>query len=107
MHRRCTRDDANPAHLCQIGCQCVRHSIGEVLLGGVTREIVERQYSDGLNPHRCTAAKAPLAAKVRPENYSGCNDCADSSEPELSDTAERSEERRVGKECRSRWSPYH
>ena len=22
-------------------------------------------------------------------------------------TAERSEERRVGKECRSRWSPYH
>ena len=25
----------------------------------------------------------------------------------LKDTAERSEERRVGKECRSRWSPYH
>ena len=24
-----------------------------------------------------------------------------------SETAERSEERRVGKECRSRWSPYH
>ena len=23
------------------------------------------------------------------------------------DKAERSEERRVGKECRSRWSPYH
>src|SRR5256886_7042908 len=23
------------------------------------------------------------------------------------DSAERSEERRVGKECRSRWSPYH
>ena len=23
------------------------------------------------------------------------------------DNAERSEERRVGKECRSRWSPYH
>ena len=23
------------------------------------------------------------------------------------DTAPRSEERRVGKECRSRWSPYH
>ena len=23
------------------------------------------------------------------------------------DMAERSEERRVGKECRSRWSPYH
>src|SRR2546425_13093675 len=26
---------------------------------------------------------------------------------ELGDAARRSEERRVGKECRSRWSPYH
>src|SRR2546426_7750147 len=25
----------------------------------------------------------------------------------LADSAARSEERRVGKECRSRWSPYH
>jgi len=25
----------------------------------------------------------------------------------LIDTIDRSEERRVGKECRSRWSPYH
>ena len=25
----------------------------------------------------------------------------------LESLAERSEERRVGKECRSRWSPYH
>ena len=27
--------------------------------------------------------------------------------PEMSLTGFRSEERRVGKECRSRWSPYH
>ena len=26
---------------------------------------------------------------------------------QVGDIAERSEERRVGKECRSRWSPYH
>ena len=26
---------------------------------------------------------------------------------ELSEAINRSEERRVGKECRSRWSPYH
>ena len=26
---------------------------------------------------------------------------------QLSNNADRSEERRVGKECRSRWSPYH
>ena len=25
----------------------------------------------------------------------------------ISESQERSEERRVGKECRSRWSPYH
>ena len=28
-------------------------------------------------------------------------------DPELSQKDRRSEERRVGKECRSRWSPYH
>ena len=27
--------------------------------------------------------------------------------PELAQNRDRSEERRVGKECRSRWSPYH
>ena len=27
--------------------------------------------------------------------------------PYIEDIYERSEERRVGKECRSRWSPYH
>jgi len=27
--------------------------------------------------------------------------------PDLKDPSLRSEERRVGKECRSRWSPYH
>ena len=32
---------------------------------------------------------------------------SDSSQEERVATAERSEERRVGKECRSRWSPYH
>ena len=29
------------------------------------------------------------------------------SEPTSIETPSRSEERRVGKECRSRWSPYH
>src|SRR5258708_38543290 len=28
-------------------------------------------------------------------------------EPVLATSGDRSEERRVGKECRSRWSPYH
>ena len=29
------------------------------------------------------------------------------SERKIKETIPRSEERRVGKECRSRWSPYH
>ena len=32
---------------------------------------------------------------------------ADSAEGEAAEETVRSEERRVGKECRSRWSPYH
>src|SRR6266540_5188043 len=32
---------------------------------------------------------------------------ADDSLPDYDESAARSEERRVGKECRSRWSPYH
>ena len=37
----------------------------------------------------------------------GCFSYGDTIEEAISNTAERSEERRVGKECRSRWSPYH
>ena len=36
------------------------------------------------------------------DSYWGRNRCG-----EVSDSSGRSEERRVGKECRSRWSPYH
>ena len=32
---------------------------------------------------------------------------ADAFRIQMDDPAMRSEERRVGKECRSRWSPYH
>ena len=35
------------------------------------------------------------------------DDSLDSQGIELLDFSVRSEERRVGKECRSRWSPYH
>ena len=40
-----------------------------------------------------------------PESF--LNDIADTDERPRTDTEGRSEERRVGKECRSRWSPYH
>ena len=33
--------------------------------------------------------------------------CGSKKEEKKIESADRSEERRVGKECRSRWSPYH
>ena len=33
--------------------------------------------------------------------------CTDTKTPNAGSVSSRSEERRVGKECRSRWSPYH
>src|SRR2546430_12178535 len=35
------------------------------------------------------------------------NETRENIRTQLHDVRERSEERRVGKECRSRWSPYH
>src|SRR5438046_9002865 len=46
--------------------------------------------------------------KFRADSFRECG--ADKSKKQRGDLrwrAERSEERRVGKECRSRWSPYH
>ena len=39
--------------------------------------------------------------------YNGGNYAYGSAAMRLDCLADRSEERRVGKECRSRWSPYH
>ena len=55
-------------------------------------------FSDGKLPHRTTSAHE-LALSVVFETP--IQHLADSV------TSYRSEERRVGKECRSRWSPYH
>ena len=48
----------------------------------------------------CTAA-AVLALSVAVAG------CGGSDDKKAADSKGRSEERRVGKECRSRWSPYH
>ena len=47
--------------------------------------------------------------KLKAKGYRDLNDYIDKRSNEILDdeVAERSEERRVGKECRSRWSPYH
>src|SRR2546430_5460936 len=59
---------------------------------GVVDEEVDAAELFGDAAHH--PAHLPVVRHVRPDR-----DCGDA-EP-------RSEERRVGKECRSRWSPYH
>src|SRR5256885_17173796 len=58
---------------------------------------------------RAAAAARPLARKVRSfiAKVSLLNFWEISSPGVLGAREPRSEERRVGKECRSRWSPYH
>ena len=52
--------------------------------------------------------KAYLEKVTQPiEIVASLDDSAKSAELNELLEAERSEERRVGKECRSRWSPYH
>jgi hypothetical protein len=46
------------------------------------------------------------AAKLN-EHATACEGAADLAQAKKAARAYRSEERRVGKECRSRWSPYH
>src|SRR2546422_10874558 len=62
-------------------------------------------YQLGAAPTADTALYIPVSgSNVRGEYF-----LLENREPVQSDSAmiERSEERRVGKECRSRWSPYH
>ena len=75
------------------------------LWGGLHRPGITRQEADillwgipfdGAASFRKGAAEAPRA--IRNITFSIC--------PTTEDLL-RSEERRVGKECRSRWSPYH
>src|SRR5256885_8074144 len=51
----------------------------------------------------------PMTTKIYVGNlpYSVTDSSLESNFAEFGNVASRSEERRVGKECRSRWSPYH
>ena len=74
--------------------------------GAVEQDEVKGSSPDGFYMRR---AYISLAGKLYGFKYKLESDIKGSS-PEVKDMwfgAERSEERRVGKECRSRWSPYH
>src|SRR5256885_2706396 len=71
------------------------------ILGGTPQQLRLRRISSAL-----TLRPRALLDIVR----SRCNRSQPPKPPEcraFSPESERSEERRVGKECRSRWSPYH
>ena len=53
------------------------------------------------------AAEALKGLKAQTANYLGNLSIEELQELAAAQGFERSEERRVGKECRSRWSPYH
>src|SRR5712664_2471570 len=57
------------------------------------------------NPHGTSSARA---SRIEPANSStACASAIRSSTERITVAVARSEERRVGKECRSRWSTYH
>src|SRR6266446_7140608 len=69
------------------------------------------QAEDGIRDYKVTGVQtcalpisrdASEAPRARPAQPPGWQRCARTRE-----RRSRSEERRVGKECRSRWSPYH
>src|SRR2546422_9882590 len=62
----------------------------------------------GIDPQRATPSPAAGGAHsegMETTHYSVVD--ADGNAVSCTTTLNRSEERRVGKECRSRWSPYH
>ena len=58
----------------------------------------------GYSTGQAMTALEETAAEILPTTYT--YEWVDQSRDEL-EAGNRSEERRVGKECRSRWSPYH
>ena len=58
-------------------------------------------------PRRRQNQQHTLKATNRERKWSGLSVCKCQKNINSTNCTERSEERRVGKECRSRWSPYH
>ena len=74
--------------------------IYELPQGKITISFCDENLSIGLlelNPNQALAKHNRQAAEELVQVYGSC----------VMKLFDRSEERRVGKECRSRWSPYH
>src|SRR3712207_3687521 len=66
----------------------------------ITPNLIERQLAPGAEP-------PPPGNEAEPTEPLAELGVAPGNADNSSKAAQRSEERRVGKECRSRWSPYH
>ena len=75
------------------------HTLSENIVTGKLQQ--QELFSDN-----STCTLTPVRGKKVALDFQGGNITSDAGVLLMSET-ERSEERRVGKECRSRWSPYH
>ena len=71
---------------------------------GVIISLPDTDYYAVLQCASGADATRPVVVPVEVDDETGTLAFAGHADP---NNAERSEERRVGKECRSRWSPYH
>src|SRR2546422_10291104 len=101
------------------------HGMRELqLVGGARERVQDLPWRDGARPERIvqTAHVAPISSTLPHCDAARVHDLdrVTPSRPQEprhviarpraltgGELAKRSEERRVGKECRSRWSPYH
>src|SRR5687768_17715899 len=81
--------------------------IRDVAVTGVQTCALPIYRGIGGNPPNCISFKAVFGSQARIAEPNGSERDASVRMLDPSRTYFRSEERRVGKECRSRWSPYH
>ena len=61
----------------------------------------------GVNPDVWADALKQCLTNIRKWGFTACFTAHSDNQTSVASKLKRSEERRVGKECRSRWSPYH
>src|ERR1035441_3838943 len=83
------------------------HGMGTTVVGAMFSPKKQRMYIGHVGDSRCYRVREGQIQQLT-RDHSLINDYL-LAMPDLTDEqrSERSEERRVGKECRSRWSPYH
>src|SRR2546429_9048873 len=100
-HTRCSRDWSSD--VCSSDLQGIRQMVTKLALGGskgkMLSSVANYLYRNRSRMHydQYLARGLPIASG---SVEGACKNL-------IKDRMERSEERRVGKECRSRWSPYH